>query len=93
MSNINDECKRFIAKDEEGFQNYEFKHAQFLVDLLPELKSGKVKKFLEDFILTREFRFQGSTRNLKREKKTLTSLYQKLFIRDPQNFLHCWPSQ
>lgn len=42
MSNINDECKKFIAKDTEGFQNHEFKHAQFLVELLPELNSGNV---------------------------------------------------
>ena len=30
MSNINDECKRFIARDLEGFQDFEFKHAQYL---------------------------------------------------------------
>jgi len=42
MSNINEECKKFIARDSEGFQNYDFKHAQYLVELLPELNSGNV---------------------------------------------------
>ncbi len=42
MSNIIEECRKFIAKDSEGFQDHNFKHAQYLVELLPELNSGNV---------------------------------------------------
>jgi hypothetical protein len=39
---INEECRRFLARSKEGFDNPDFKHAQYLVDLLPELNSGNV---------------------------------------------------
>ena len=42
MANIIDECRKFLAKDREDFQNLDFKHAQYLVEILPELKSGDV---------------------------------------------------
>lgn len=42
MSNIIEQCKRLISRDDEGFQNPDFKHAQYLVDILPDLNSGNV---------------------------------------------------
>ena len=42
MANILDECRKFLSKDREDFQNHDFRHAQYLVEILPELKSGDV---------------------------------------------------
>lgn len=35
-------CNSFLAKDKEGFQNPQFRHAEFIVEIMPQLKDGQV---------------------------------------------------
>jgi hypothetical protein len=42
MSDLKKLCNEFLSKDEEDFKNHDFKHAKFLVSIMPDLKEGKV---------------------------------------------------
>ena len=42
MSTTITECKKLLSSDIEGFQNPDFKHAEYIVEFLPYIKSGNV---------------------------------------------------
>jgi hypothetical protein len=52
MSDIKIECNEFLKKDEEGFQNPDFKPSLFIVGIMPTIKDGVAEdtsKFIQKF--------------------------------------------
>lgn len=75
---INEECRRFLSRSKEGFENPDFKHAQYLVDLLPELNSGNVRFFLVDWNIDINFKVSGKYQELEEKEKEVDNLVGKI---------------